>query len=384
MEKKAIVYIGGFELPDRNAAAHRVLSNGKIFKNLGYEVYFIGINKLQKSNKNVPIDCCDIQGFVTYSIPYPVNKLQWLNYITQIKQYLKIIKEINNVKMIILYNFPSIALRKFLIYCKKNKIICIGDVTEWYSSRGRGMIYGIIKGMDTSYRMRILHKKMDGLIVISKYLHDYYKNGVLSVQIPPLVDKDEIKWENLYSKSIKCLNLVYAGSPGMKDQLVILISALKRVKRLYHLDIIGIEEADFIKKEKNNSFKNSKIEFHGYLSHEETLKYIKKANYSCFFRNDNRLSRAGFPTKFVEAISCGTPVITNITSNVADYSIEGRNVYLIEKLSKKDICDLIEKIPFELKCDINEFDYRNYLDKTDKWLNHFLSLHNNGDIINET
>ena len=30
MEKGTILYIGGFELPDKNAAAHRVLSNGKI------------------------------------------------------------------------------------------------------------------------------------------------------------------------------------------------------------------------------------------------------------------------------------------------------------------------------------------------------------------
>ena len=34
--KGTIIYYGGFSLPDKNAAANRVVSNGKIFKDLGY------------------------------------------------------------------------------------------------------------------------------------------------------------------------------------------------------------------------------------------------------------------------------------------------------------------------------------------------------------
>ena len=40
MSKGSIIYIGGFELPDKNAAAHRVLNNAKIIRELGYEVFF--------------------------------------------------------------------------------------------------------------------------------------------------------------------------------------------------------------------------------------------------------------------------------------------------------------------------------------------------------
>ncbi len=45
MSKGTILYVGGFELPDKNAAAHRVLSNGKIFRELGYNVVFIDVDK---------------------------------------------------------------------------------------------------------------------------------------------------------------------------------------------------------------------------------------------------------------------------------------------------------------------------------------------------
>ena len=35
-----VIYVGNFEMPDKNAAAHRVLNNAKIFKELEYRVCF--------------------------------------------------------------------------------------------------------------------------------------------------------------------------------------------------------------------------------------------------------------------------------------------------------------------------------------------------------
>ena len=46
MEK--ILYIGGFELPDKNAAAQRVVANAKALKKIGYEVLFLGVTKNEK------------------------------------------------------------------------------------------------------------------------------------------------------------------------------------------------------------------------------------------------------------------------------------------------------------------------------------------------
>ena len=51
--EKTILYIGGFELPDKNAAAHRVLSNAKLFKLLGYNTVFIGTDKSGKKNNSI-------------------------------------------------------------------------------------------------------------------------------------------------------------------------------------------------------------------------------------------------------------------------------------------------------------------------------------------
>lgn len=62
MHKGTILYVGGFELPDKNAAAHRVLSNAKIFRELGYNVVFCGVNREKVNTYNVVED---IEGFAS-------------------------------------------------------------------------------------------------------------------------------------------------------------------------------------------------------------------------------------------------------------------------------------------------------------------------------
>ena len=42
MSLGTILYVGNFELPDKNAAAHRVVNNAKIFRELGYRVALLG------------------------------------------------------------------------------------------------------------------------------------------------------------------------------------------------------------------------------------------------------------------------------------------------------------------------------------------------------
>ena len=80
--KKTIIYTGGFELPDKNAAAQRVLANAKTFRDLGFNVVLIGIDKSLPQNTHIKETRSSVQGFETWSIPYPDSKKTWLKYIT--------------------------------------------------------------------------------------------------------------------------------------------------------------------------------------------------------------------------------------------------------------------------------------------------------------
>lgn len=365
MDREILIYVGGFDMPDKNAAAHRVLTIGKILKEQGKNVIYIGTDKSSSVDDNILLTKKKYEGFDCYAIKYPQSYWEWVPYLSSAKKYIDVIKTIGKVQGIIFYNFPSMAMAHLLKYCRKNNIKCYADVTEWYSGKGHGIIWGVLKTSDTWYRMHIMHNKMDGMIVISRYLESYYKKRPNVVRVPILTDLTDSKWENHYEKSRDILKLVYAGWPERKDRIDYLIEALMNVKRSYHLDVVGItlkQYLDLYPKHKEWLEKNRRISFCGRISHEEALEYIKRANYSCFFRQNDRVSKAGFPTKFVEAISCGTPVITNNTSDLAEYMKNGKNGKLLLDVTPSLIAETIENADFISETDASIFDYKRYKD----------------------
>lgn len=370
MSNGVVLYIGGFELPDKNAAAHRVLSNAKMLRKLGKKVVLVGVDKSLNSKCDILNTRSEVYGFESYAVAYPKDNRSWVKYLTNVENYIKVCNTVGNVEMIILYNFQAIAMRRLMNYCKKISIKCCADVTEWRSAKGENLVYRILKDSDTYYRMRLLHKKMDGLIVISRYLEEYYSHCKNVVNIPALVDCTEEKWKNTYDKSVNQLRLVYAGTPGIKDRLDKLIEALDGINREYCLDVIGITAKQYIEyyPKHKELINNENICFHGRLSHLDALDFVKKANYSCFLREDNRVSKAGFPTKFVEAISSGTPVLTNKTSNLSDFVYEGTNAILLDSFSEKEMKAVITEIPYFMNVEKEKFDYRNYVSKMKEFL----------------
>ena len=79
--KGTVLYVGGFELPDKNPAAHRVLNNAKILKNLGYNVVFCGVDK---EIENLPTKPDMVCGFESYPIPYPSTTKKWVKQMLDI------------------------------------------------------------------------------------------------------------------------------------------------------------------------------------------------------------------------------------------------------------------------------------------------------------
>lgn len=365
-----VLYIGGFELPDKNAAAHRVLSNAKLLQSLGWDTVFVGISKsLPREEADVLRTGSTVEGFAAYAVPYPASLRQWVRHVTEIRPYLRVLEQMGGADIVLCYNLPAIALGRMRRYCRAHGMQCIADVTEWYAANGKNPVMYIAKGLDTFWRMRVTQKRMDGMITISRYLYEYYRSCPRVCCLPPLEDTAAAKWNGSYPKDREVLRLVYAGDPGKKDRVDLLIEALKDVTRDYRLDVIGIEEQAYLRRQpQHEAFlrQQDRIVFHGRLPHTETLEYIKKANYSCFFRYPDRVTTAGFPTKFVEAITCGTPVMTNRSSNVEDYIAPGKNGVLIEPLDARAIAEAIEHADGELPVDRQLFDYRHFTDEMQK------------------
>jgi len=385
--KKNVLYVGGFELPDKNAAAQRVLANGKLFNKLGYDVSFLGVNTDQKETKNhKKLLNVDNFEFNSWKQEYPKSYLDWIYFLTDINLVKRIVEDEynSNLDFIVVYNYPSTALLKLIYYCKKKNIKLVADVTEWYQPKGN-IIFRIIKGLDSFLRMRILHKKMDGIIAISKYLFEYYEKSN-RIQLPPLIDKKSAKWEGIKLSKCNIRKIVYVGSPGngLKDRLDRVLLSLSRIKddiNEFDFSIVGISKEEYLNNFGVNSIPNNlltNVIFEGRKSHNEAIEIIKAADYSIFLRDNNLVNLAGFPTKFVESITCNTPVLTNSVSNIKDFLKNGELGYLIdnstdERLDKSLVLALnqnIEKINYmKRECFLfNEFHYEYYENKVQQFL----------------
>lgn len=363
MRKKNVLYVGGFELPDKNAAAHRVMANGKILKSLEYNVFYMGVsNDRECATKVMETEESKNYG-IDYKIKYPQNKLEWFNYLSSISDIIRIVEK-NSIDIVIAYNYPALSLYKLNNYCKKHKIKLFADCTEWEIANG-GIIFRILKGMDSYFRMRIVHPKLNGIITISRFLHNFYiKKNSNVILVPPLIDLEDFKWnlKSIQKKNTELRTIIYAGKPGPnKDHLGRLIEALsilkKKSKYDFLLEIIGITKDEY-----NLIWKNfiipdevsENIKFYGRVSNLEVINMLKEADYSIFIREPNLKNIAGFPTKYVESITSGTPVLTNKLSDIEEYLEDGLNGFYLDISSIEDISASIEKAISVNRVEIDE------------------------------
>ncbi len=364
--KGTVLYVGGFELPDRNPAAHRVLNNAKIFKELGYKVVFCGIDK--------EIDCIPesaelISGFESYPIPYPKSAMQWIKQMLSVSYYDRLISKYDDIKFIVGYNLHAIPLARLLKIAKKKGLKVVADCTEWYENKFSLNPIKLVKCVDTFLCMRHFQKKCDGMIAISSFLADYYKKHIKNtIVLPPLVDLEDEKYINNKNENETPI-LVYSGSPSAsKEALGDVVKVLNKLDDLaFKLKVVGVTREGF-KEIYNVEPDDEKIEFLGRVSHKEALEAVKSGDYSLIIRPISRVTMAGFPTKFAEAISCGTAVIANDISDLAEYLKNNKNGYLIKlKNIEQELMEILSKkeIPLVEK---EIFDYHNYILKIKEFL----------------
>ena len=351
MVKGTIIYVGGFQLPDKNAAALRVIANAKAFRDIGYEVIFVNaLSKYDGSPRKVYYE-----GFLTYEY----RKEPQRQYLFSCKKIKTLIKK-KNALIVIAYNYPAIALNNLRLFCQKKGIKCYADVTEWYMPTGN-LIFRLIKKLDTELRMRYVQTKMDGVIAISEYLYKYYKNKVNTIKIPPLVDLDEEKWKVKSYSKYNGINLIYAGSPSMqKERLDMAVTAVENSKRKdIRLDVIGLTKEQY-NEMYSLQYQGEKVKFYGRMSNAQVIEMTKKADWVIVLRERNQVVEAGFPTKIPEAISCGTPIIANRFSNIEEYLNENNSILLDSFSELNDCLEMIQNKKKKI-IDIYKFDYRRYI-----------------------
>lgn len=251
---------------------------------------------------------------------------------------------------IIIYNgcytrflFPLIK------YSRKRKIKLVVDIVEWYDYWHLLRYYfNPFLVLDVHVGITKLIKKCDGVIAISSFLEIYFsERSKKTIRIPVILNalKERTTQSTIPSFDKNKLNLIYAGVPGKKDLLNLIIRVVEKLSVINDqvcLHVLGLNNEGMRNYYGRDFSKN--IICYGNIEQSLVPEYLYNADFSVLLRPPKRYAQAGFPTKFVESLNSGLPVIANCTSDICLYLKDGENGFIINDCSEKAISEKIQEI----------------------------------------
>lgn len=375
MRKGTILYVGNFELPDKGAAANRVVSNGKIFTKLGYRVAYLGITKAGRFQGICPLD----KERHMYEEAYPQGSKEWFLHMWSTENIQEMQSIYPDLCMVILYNVPFLLLCRVKQLFGKTEVKVVYDCTEWTGVTDGSLPKRIVKWMDESFVRNGIGQVADGLIVVSQTMERHYAGSKALLRLPPLIDLDDVIWHQEMKKTDDKFEFLFAGIlDGNKDSLDKIVDAFVRLENTESiLRIIGVTKEEFLKyypsMEQQLEKESERVVFMGTLSHAETIRYVLGCDCYIFIRQSDRRNNAGFPTKFVESYSCGCSIIATDISDIRQYTTNEDNIHLLQAADvqevKRAMAAVMQKSHNEEGHCLNmKFHYENYLDETKDWL----------------
>ena len=315
-----VVYMGNFELPDKNAASHRVVNNAKLFETLGLRTVFLGVCRGERYFSGIEKREYGA-GFDMYEQSYPFTARQWAAEIFDMEHLRELVRRYPDTTAIILYNTQYATLLAARREFSRRGIRVLYDCTEWNGFTEGSPLKKAVKALDSRLIEQYLPKGCDGLIVVSDLMRRRYEGQKPLLLLPPLVDPRDAVWRQSPLPRER-FTFCYAGDPSNKDRLDLLLTAFSRLPAgAAALRIVGITREDHVGANGEAADRLPEhVHFTGRLSHQETVREMLSCDCFIFLREPNRRNSAGFPTKFAEAYTCGAAVITTAVSDVSHYA----------------------------------------------------------------
>jgi glycosyltransferase involved in cell wall biosynthesis len=387
---KAIIYVGSFYFPNASPGGTRVLGIGMALRDAGYRVVFAGMEHRGREE-----DRQSGGGFCYQGFSYEPEKDHGHGRLARLKRALLThalgittmrrlhAMDLSTTQAIIAYHVSRPLLWQLMSFCRRRHLPLVIDSTEWYDAKRfkeAGSGPSCWKSVSHIFRFQ---PRVRSVIAISSLLDRYFcGHGCGVIRIPPLVDMNQpdrqIVQQAVHNDEI--LRLVYAGSPGKKDLLKPVIRglhALHAAGTSVELHLVGLSRSTVcvcLGKESAllNDLGDSVI-YHGRVPHSKSMSLVAQADFSILLRPDNLLAHAGFPTKLVESLSLGVPIITNLTSDIGKYVCDGKEGIVLDGSDSDAFVDGVRRalsMPrhqwsamrvHARQRALESFDYRNYV-----------------------
>jgi glycosyltransferase involved in cell wall biosynthesis len=389
MNKGLIIYIGPLSFPDGGAGARRVLGNSLSLLAGGYDVY-VGSGQMPAQNNPDPLE---FQGIKVFSIGERTaeNKPVLIKHLLYSVMGRKTIRWMESLsqkpRAVVLYGGDIPYLFNLIPWCKKRNIPIIFEACEWYDPinmpGGRFSPYRL----NFEITMRYFVPKIKNVLVISSFLEKYYNNlGCQTVVIPPTIDT--VTFSNVVKNQENIVSVGYTGTPGNKDIFNTCLEAFLETDpngEKFRFKIAGLTKEEILQyasmRKRNLKDLPGVIDTIGKVSHSEAIKLISECDFSVLLRYPKKYAQAGFPTKVVESMAMGTPVICNLTSDLKNYIHDGYSGIVCKDHNKESLIEALSRVQSMSSREKSElsfnarkmaetsFDYRLYVNKLEDFIN---------------
>lgn len=339
MPDSRVAYVGPVAIPGGGAAARRMLGIAAALRDGGFEVLF-GSGQLPRDANS---EAAEWEGFPVSSIgertaedlPAVLKHLVYWRMGIRTRNWLDSLDR--PPAAVILYAGYTPYLLRLLPWCSKRSIPLIFDAVEWYEpAHAPGGRFGPYR-WNIEVAMRLLAVRAGNVLAISSYLQEYFsRRDCRTIRVPPTLDVRRTK-ALMPMKVDKGLTVAYAGSPGKKDRIDVVAEAVLRLGaegEKIRLAVAGVPADNLLAlpslKRRGLRVLPDCIRCAGQLGHDEVSTFVGAADFTVLFRPRRRYAEAGFPTKVVESLAAGTPVICNISSDLGMYLTDGREALLSE------------------------------------------------------
>lgn len=364
--------------PNGDAGAVRTQAFAKILKSIGYEPTIVSLGE----TTNFEFKMYETFPYISLRSPASDICSKIINRVSfhqRLNRYL--LKDRGTWDVIVFSGVSKRTIDVFKKYSFRSQIPIIHDSVEWYSPEqfSIGKFHPAYIAKDRLNRKHIDQSMR--VVAISCYLEAYFlKRGIKTTRIPVIMDIKAMPQEKAIAPHK--MVFIYAGSPGKKDYLNVIISGFAKVKTSvqYELRMIGITKEQLSTQcavdPSDIKVLGERLCCMGRISREQVLEQLSQADFTVLMRSEEqRYAQAGFPTKFVESLATATPVISNATSDISNYLQDGENGFVVAECSAGALVKAVDRALLlsldkrksmqsaARKTAENYFDYRRYLDQ---------------------
>ncbi|WP_347353505.1 glycosyltransferase [Acetoanaerobium noterae] len=341
-----VLIVTYYRYPDGDAGAVRQHNLAKLYERIGCDVTIVGMG-------NSSLNEMKTHEGIKYTSFRHSNKSK-LTKLKNILFYTKYLKEMlyseNKFDVIHLANTNINILLWLKYYKRKRNILLVHDSVEWYSAKQFKMKFLSPSYIFKSLANNFIIDKNIKVISISNYLQKHFeKKGIETIRIPIVFDANEMR---INQSNNSKLVITYAGSPGKKDYIEVMLKGISKMDQVYvnriEFRIFGVDENTIKILCDSNSVDfltiKDALKIYGRVDRKKVVESLGSSDFSVMLRDSNaRYAKAGFPTKIVESLTCGTPVITNISSDLGEYLVDTINCIIVESCDSHSFAMAIQK-----------------------------------------